>query len=94
LKGDARHLIDRKYMPRLDILQDPRNMQKEDIVDFLNHVHARQEAHGVAEAFRFSHYIGRNNAVLDAKYPDGGKDGQVAGRKKMARKGSKKKGKG
>jgi len=59
----------------LDILQDPRNMQKEDIIDFFNHIHARQESHGVEEAFRFSHYLAGNNEMDTAKYAsadDGG----------------------
>ena len=89
LKRNARQLIERKYMPRLDILQDPRNMQKEDIIDFLNHVHARQETHGTEEAFQFSHYLASNNELHTVKYPsaddDGGATKKRRGRKKSVK---------
>jgi hypothetical protein len=77
-------------MPRLDILQDPRNMQKEDIIEFLNQVYAQQEAHGVADAFRFSHYIGRNNELHEAQYPslnNGGVEVRKKSTKRKKRKG-------
>jgi hypothetical protein len=84
LKCNARQLIE--YMPRLDILQDPQNMQKEDIIDFFNHIHTRQVTHGIEEALQFSHYLAGNNELHAAKYPsaddDGGATKKRRGRKK------------
>jgi len=64
-------------------------MQKEDIIDFLNHVHTRQETHGTKEAFRFSHYLVGNNELHTAKYPsadgDGGATKKGRGRKKLGK---------
>jgi len=49
-------MIDMKYLVRRDIFKDPRNMQKEDIVDQLKHIHARQAEFGPEDAFRFKQY--------------------------------------
>jgi hypothetical protein len=93
LKGDARHMIDRKYMPRLDILQDPRNMQKEDIIDFFNHIHARQETSGPEDAFRFSNYRGRDNELHEVRYPVDQREMGKKPKKKPSQKKCKRKGK-
>ena len=67
LTGDARHMIDMEYLVQRDIFKDPRNMQKEDIVDQLKHIHARQVEFGPEDAFRFKQYkSGRD--LQPAKY--------------------------
>lgn len=56
LTGDARPMVNMKYLVRRDIFKDPRNMPKEDIVDQLKHIHDRQVQFGPEDAFRFSQY--------------------------------------
>jgi len=59
-------MIPMEYLFRRDVFQDPRNMQKEDIIDQLNHIYARQEQFGPEDAFRFSHYLDNKNKLLPA----------------------------
>jgi hypothetical protein len=64
-------------------------MQREDIIDFFNHIHTRQVTHGIEEAFRFSHYLASNNELHAAKYAsaddDGGATKKRRGRKKSGK---------
>jgi hypothetical protein len=69
LKQEAMSMVERKYMVRRDILQDPRNMQKDDIIETLDHIHSRQVEFGPEDAFRFSHYKGKNNELGETRYP-------------------------
>ena len=57
LKGDARRMIPRQYLLRRDVFLDPRNMQKDDIVNQLDLIYDRQQQFGPEDAFRFSHYL-------------------------------------
>ena len=69
LKNDARPMIAIKYLLRRDVFQDPRNMQKEDIIAQLDHIYARQQQFGPEDAFKFSHYLDKDSK-LQVAYPD------------------------
>jgi hypothetical protein len=84
-------MVERQYLFRLDILQDPRNMQKEDLIDFFNHVYDRQLKFGPEDAFRFSHYKQRGHGHQEAMYPTTENQSQPG--KKKKRKNNTKKGK-
>lgn len=56
LRANQRQFIDPKYHPAGFKFDDPRNIKKDDILQFCHHVHDRQEKNGVADAFRFLKY--------------------------------------
>jgi len=70
LMGDPESMLDIKYLPRPNILRDPRNMPKEDLIDLLEHIHIRQQTFGAGDAFRFSHYQTGNKEMKEARYPN------------------------
>lgn len=56
LNKSPRSFIDRKYYPRKFEFKDPRNIGKDEINDFCQHVYERQQAHGTTDAFRFQKF--------------------------------------
>jgi len=61
-------MLDIKYLPRPNILHDPHNMPKEDLIDLLEHIHIQQQTFGAGDAFRFSHYQTGNKEMKEAHY--------------------------
>lgn len=62
--------IKSKYLPKKFTLKRPHLMRMDEIIDFVTHVHARQQDGGVKDAFRFSHFEGKNGELDPAHYPD------------------------
>jgi hypothetical protein len=72
LKESTRKMIPGKYLARQGILQDPRNMTKDDILVLLNGIYDRQITFGPEDAFRFSHIRERSGEFRQATYPEVG----------------------
>jgi len=70
LMGDPESMLDIKYLPRPNILHDPCNMPKEDLIDLLEHIHIQQQTFGAGDAFQFSHYQTGNKELKEARYPN------------------------
>lgn len=61
--------IEAKYLPDGMALKDPRNMTKQQLLDFAAHVQGRQLAWGVKQAFRFNQYY-NGTEIVKAEYND------------------------
>ena len=61
-----------KYLPRSLRLDDPRNMKRDEIIKFFEHIGSRQASHGVKDAFRFKQFLSsrKKGTLLPAKYED------------------------
>jgi hypothetical protein len=68
-KGTPR-FINAEYLPISFIICDPRNLKKEEIRHFLEHLQSRQATHNADQVFRFSHYE-RHSQLHRALYSDG-----------------------
>ena len=64
LHANMRQFIDPKYHPKDFTFGDPRNIKKDVILNFCQHVRSRQEEHGVPEAFRFLRYQNGKDRVV------------------------------
>ncbi|KAF8805301.1 hypothetical protein BYT27DRAFT_7258411 [Phlegmacium glaucopus] len=64
--------IQAKYIPRGITLNDPQAMKREAMIQFFQHVVARQESHGNQDAFRFKAILSsrKKGTLRDAKYFD------------------------
>src|SRR3979490_1857787 len=64
--------IQAKYIPCGITLNDPRAMKREAMIQFFQHVAARQESHGNQDAFRFKAILPsrKKGTLCDAKYCD------------------------
>ena len=56
LMANPRDFVEPKYLPRGWKFKDPRNMTKDEILAFFQHVQQREEVHGAKDAFRFCKY--------------------------------------
>lgn len=80
IQEDPERFIDGQYMPQNIVFKEAKNMQKEDIHRFIDHIISRQKKFGVENAFRFRIYLKKNKEHF-SEYPE------AAGRrKKKARK--------
>jgi len=80
IQEDPERFIDGQYIPQNIVFKEAKNMQKEDIHRFIDHIISRQKKFGVENAFRFRIYLKKNKEHF-SEYPE------AAGRrKKKARK--------
>jgi hypothetical protein len=49
--------VQSKYYPRGLILNDPRTMRRDDMINFFDHIGNRQTSHGIKDAFRFKQVL-------------------------------------
>jgi hypothetical protein len=68
VQEDNRRFVDKKYIPADVIIKEAKNMQKDDLIHFLEHVLDRQQRFGADDAFRFRIFIKKQTEHL-SKYP-------------------------
>ncbi len=57
IQHDNDRYIEKKYLPPQVIIKEVKNMQRADVIKFMEHVRTRQITYGYQDAFRFSIYI-------------------------------------
>jgi hypothetical protein len=57
IQADNIRFIEKKYVPPRVIIKEAKNMQREDVIKFMEHARERQETYGYRDAFRFAIYI-------------------------------------
>jgi hypothetical protein len=57
IQRDNNRFIEKKYLPPDVTMKEVKNMQKDDVIKFMEHALKRQETYGYQDAFRFAIYI-------------------------------------
>ena len=68
IQQDTKRYIENKYLPANLVIKEPKNMQIDDIILFMEHVRERQIKFGPEDSFRFRIYIKKQQEHL-SKYP-------------------------
>jgi len=65
--------FDDEYIPRDLTIKSPRSMKQDQLIAFLRHVSAREQTHGIQNAFRFKCVLSgrKKGSLLPAQYSAG-----------------------
>ncbi|KAF8799627.1 hypothetical protein BYT27DRAFT_7263713 [Phlegmacium glaucopus] len=85
LSANSSDFVEAKYLPPAISLSDPRSMKREALIQFFQHITARQTSHGIQDAFRFKAVLSsrKQGSLRTARYVNTiGDDPAPARRKK------------